>query len=223
MTHTESTPASERTTVRRGRDRAVYDPAAIKDILAAGTVAHVGVDTPTGPIVLPMAYGVRGDELLLHGGVANALLRGADSTEVCVTVTIVDGLVVARSPLHNSMNYRSVVIRGRATRLPDGEKVAALRVINDHLVPIWDTARPPSDVDLRQTVVVSLPLTEASAKVRTGDPIDDESDLAGPHWAGVVPLISRWGQPRPAANLAEGIEVPPAVAAMVGGGPAPRD
>ncbi|HEC08042.1 MAG TPA: pyridoxamine 5'-phosphate oxidase family protein [Acidimicrobiales bacterium] len=221
MTADDHTAPSERTTVRRGRDRAVYAPDAIREILAAGVVAHVGVETPTGPIVLPMAYGVRDDEILLHGGVANAMLRGADSAEVCVTVTLVDGLVVARSPLHNSMNYRSVVIRGRATRLPDADKVPALRVINDHLAAIWDTARPPSDTDLRQTMVVSVPLAEASAKVRTGDPIDDEADVTGPHWAGVVPLITAWGEPCPAADLIEGTPVPEAVAAMAGTGPNP--
>ncbi len=223
MSTADHTAPSERTTLRRGRDRAVYDPETIREILGAGVVAHVGVDTPSGPMVLPMAYGVRGDEILLHGGVANALLRGADSAEVCVTVTLVDGLVVARSPLHNSMNYRSVVIRGRATRLPDPDKVAALRVINDHLAAIWDTARPPSDVDLRQTMVVSVPLAEASAKVRTGDPIDDEADLSGPYWAGVVPLVTVWGEPRPAADLRAGIDVPDAVRAMTGTGPHPPE
>ena len=102
-------------TLKRGSNRAVYAMDDIKEILGAGVIAHVGVTTDTGPIVLPMAYGVRSDDILVHGGVANAMLRGGRSVEVCVTVTIVDGLVVARSPLHNSMNYRSIVIRGEAT------------------------------------------------------------------------------------------------------------
>ena len=108
---TEHEPASKRTTLKRGDNRAVYSPDEIRSLLGAGLIAHVGVITDDGPIVLPMAYGVRGDEILIHGSIANAMLRGGRGLEVCVTITIVDGLVVARSPLHNSMNYRSVVIR----------------------------------------------------------------------------------------------------------------
>jgi hypothetical protein len=211
----ESGP-SERTTLKRGSDRAVYDDEHIRQILAAGTIAHVGVATHDGPIVLPMVYGVDGDRILLHGGIANAMLRSGRSTEVCVTITIVDALVVARSPLHNSMNYRSVVIRGEATVLHPDDKPAALKIINDHIAPIWDTARPPSEVDLRQTTVVSVPLTEASAKVRAGDPVDDPSDLDGPHWSGLVPLHTTWGEPRPAADLSEQVTVPLGVSTLAG-------
>lgn len=210
----EHQPPSARTTMKRGANRAVYDPAAIKEILAAGVIAHVGVSTDNGPIVLPMAYGVRGDEILIHGGVANAMLRGGRSAEVCVTVTIVDGLVVARSPLHNSMNYRSVVVRGEATLIDGDDKTPALQVINDHIAPIWDTARAPSDLDLRQTMVLSLALTEASAKVRGGDPIDDDADLDGPWWSGVVPMTTTWGAPRNAEDLKDGVDVPAAVEAL---------
>jgi nitroimidazol reductase NimA-like FMN-containing flavoprotein (pyridoxamine 5'-phosphate oxidase superfamily) len=139
-------PASSRVSVKRGADRAVYDPAEVHAILEAGHIAHVGVETDNGPIVLPMAYGVStsetGDEVLIHGSVANAMLRAGRDLDVCVTVTIVDGLVVARTPFHNSMNYRSVVVRGTATAITDADdKVAALQIINDHIAPIWDTAR----------------------------------------------------------------------------------
>ena len=203
---------SARTTMKRGTNRAVYDPAAIRAILNAGIIAHVGVTTDDGPIVLPMAYGIRGDELLIHGSVANAMMRAGRGLDICVTVTIVDGLVVARTPLHNSMNYRSVVVRGTATAITDpDEKTAALKVINDHIAPIWDTARPPSDIDLKQTMVLSLPLTEWSAKVRGGDPIDEPEDLELDHWAGVVPLTTTWGAPYPAADLRDGIAMPAAV------------
>jgi len=210
----EHQPPSERTTMKRGANRAVYDPSEIREVLQAGVIAHVGVATDNGPIVLPMAYGVRGDEILIHGGVANAMLRGGRSAEVCVTVTIVDGLVVARSPLHNSMNYRSVVIRGEATVIDGDDKVAALKVINDHLAPIWDTAREPSDLDLRQTMVLTLPLTEASAKIRGGDPIDDDADLDGPWWSGVLPLHTSWGEPRNAEDLKDGVDAPPAITTL---------
>lgn len=210
-------PPSDRTTVRRGANRAVYDPVAIQAILRAGTIAHVGVNTDDGPIVLPMAYTATDDQLLIHGSVANAMMRAGKSMEVCATVTIVDALVVARTPFHNSVNYRSVVVRGEATAITDPDrKLAALRAINDHMVEIWDTARPPSDVDLKQTLVLSVPLDEASAKVRTGDPIDEEQDLDGPHWAGIVPIDTTWGTPTSADDLVDGIEIPEAVIALTG-------
>ena len=146
-----------------------------------------------------------------------ALMRAGRDLDVCVTVTIVDGLVVARTPFHNSMNYRSVVVRGTATAITDvDDKMAALRIINDHIAPIWDTARPPSDVDLKQTLVLALSLTEASAKVRAGDPIDEDEDLDGPHWAGLVPLTSTWGDPTTAADLRGTALIPGVVAALAG-------
>lgn len=218
---TDPRPSSDRTTLRRGTNRAVYERDRIRAILDAGVIAHVGVATDDGPIVLPMAYGTRGEgdgaEILIHGALANAMMRAGRALDVCLTVTIVDGLVVARSPFHNSMNYRSVVVRGVATSIDTAEeKSAALKVINDHVAPIWDTARAPSASDLKKTLVLSVPLTEASAKVRDGDPVDDESDLHGPHWAGVVPLTATWGDASPAADLAGSIAVPDAVAMLEG-------
>ncbi len=210
-------PASKRTTMKRGTNRAVYSPDEIRAVLRDGMIAYVGVTTDDGPIVLPMAYGLAGDNILVHGSVANAMLRGGRDIDVCITVTIVDGLVVARSPLHNSMNYRSVVIRGLATAITDADdQAAALKVINDHLAPIWDTARPPSQADYKQTLVLSVPLAEASAKIRGGDPIDDDADIEGPCWAGVVPLTTTWGDTINSADLRAGIEPPPAVTALVG-------
>ena len=212
---TDQQPPSARTTVRRGKNRAVYATDEVRQILNDGIIAHVGVTTDDGPIVLPMAYGVRGDEILIHGAVANAMMRDGSGVEVCITVTIVDGLVVARTPFHNSMNYRSVVVRGTATPVGKGaDQEAALKVINDHIAPIWDTARPPSPTDYKKTLVLSVPLAESSAKVRGEDPIDEDIDMDGPHWAGIVPLTSTWGEPYSAADLAEGIEMPAAVAAL---------
>ena len=197
-----TTPPSDRTTVKRGANRAVYDPDRVRSILRAGVIAHVGVGTDDGPIVLPMAYGLDGDDLLIHGSVANAMMRAGRDVDVCVTVTIVDGLVVARTPLHNSMNYRSVVVRGTPTAIDDAaDKTTALKIINDHVAPIWDTARAPSELDVRQTLVLRLPLAEAVAKVRAGDPVDEDIDMDGPHWAGVVPLTTSWGGPTTAADL----------------------
>ena len=213
---TEALPPSERTTLVRYEDRGDYSHDTIVKILRAGVIAHVGVSTDEGPLVLPMAYGVRDTELLIHGSIANGLLRAGRGLDVCVTVTILDGLVVARTPLHNSMNYRSVVIRGTATQLTGDAVAPALKVITDHTVPIWDTARAPSPEDFRRTLVLSVPLTEASAKVRGHGAVDDEPDIAGPHWAGVVPFNSQWGRPIPSTDLGAGIAVPAAVAALDG-------
>ena len=214
---TNSAPHSDRTTVKRGANRAVYDAEAIRQILAAGTIAHVGVVTDDGPIVLPMAYTATDSQLLFHGSVANALMRTGRTNDVCVTVTILDGLVVARTPFHNSVNYRSVVIRGEAVAVTDpDQKLAALKAINDHMVAMWDTARPPNDTDLKQTLVLAVPLDEASAKVRSGPPIDEAQDMDGPHWAGVVPIDTRWGEAIPDPALVDGVEVPTAVAGMAG-------
>ncbi len=211
------TGPSPRTTVRRGKNRAVHDTDQVHAILAAGVVAHVGVTTDDGPIVLPMAYGVRNDEILIHGAVANAMMKAGRSLDVCITVTIIDGLVVARTPFHNSMNYRSVVVRGVATAIDDpADKMAALKVINDHIAPIWDTARAPSESDFKKTLVLAVPLDEVSAKVRGEDPIDEDIDMDGPHWAGVVPLTSTWGEAVSAADLRGTPEVPAAVADLNG-------
>lgn len=207
--------------MRRGTNRAVYERDQIAAILDAGVLAHVGVGTDDGPIVLPMAYGVRGEgdiaEILIHGALANAMLKAGRSLDVCLTITIVDGLVVARTPFHNSMNYRSVVVRGTATAIDEpNEKLAALKIINDHIAPIWDTARTPSTADVKKTLILTIPLTEASAKVRDGDPIDEDIDMDGPHWAGIVPLTSTWGEPYSASDLRGDATVPDAIASLDG-------
>ncbi len=211
-------PRSERTRLRRGAARAEYSDQALLEILDAGMVAHVGVSTPEGPIVLPMAYGRTNEHLYLHGAAGNAMLRHAIGTDVCATVTIVDGLVVARSPFHNSMNYRSVVVRGVATEVEGSDaKRAALRLVSNHVVPTWETGRPPADSEIRRTLVLRVPLAEMSGKVRTGGPAGDEpEDIHGPHWAGHVPINCTWDAPVRAQDLTRGIEVPSAVAALQG-------
>jgi uncharacterized protein len=206
-----------RVTLHRGVARGDHDPATVLAVLRAGTVAHVGVDTPDGPMVLPMAYGCTEHTLYLHGAVGNALLRGARDEEMCATVTVLDGLVIARSPFHNSMNYRCVVVRGRGRLVVDAdEHLHALRLITDHVVENWDHGRPPSASEIRRTQVIALPLRESSAKVRGGDPVDEPDDVDGPHWAGEVPIISTFDTPRPAADLRTGTPAPAAVAALAG-------
>jgi nitroimidazol reductase NimA-like FMN-containing flavoprotein (pyridoxamine 5'-phosphate oxidase superfamily) len=210
-------PASERVRVRRGAHRAGYDPAVVAAILDAGLVAHVGVVTDDGPVVLPMAYGHDGAHLFLHGAVGNALLLGGDGAEVCATVTVVDALVIARSPFHDSMNYRSVVVRGRAARVDEpAAKVRALRLVTDHVVANWSTGRAPTHEELRRTLVLGVALDESSAKVRTGGPGDEASDLDGPRWGGTVGLVTTFGAPEPAADLAPGVEPPAAIAELPG-------
>ena len=210
-------PPSERVRVRRLPDRGSYDPETVHAIVDAAPIAHVGVVGEDGPIVLPMAFGRHDDTLYLHGSAANALLRRGAAAEVCVTVTHLDGLVLARSVFHHSMNYRSVVVRGTARRVEDPEeKLAALRWITDHVLTRWDDARPPTERELRQTLVLAVPLQEASAKVRTGGPSDDEEDLDGPWWAGVIPVEQRLGRPVPVADLLDGTAVPAAVRAATG-------
>lgn len=210
-------PASARVTLRRGADRGEHDPATIRSILRAALVAHVGVQTADGPIVLPMAYGLGDGFVYLHGALSNALLRGAVDTEVCVTVTILDGLVVARTPFHDSMDYRSVVVRGRARLVTDErERLDALRAITDHVVAHFDQARPPSDEELRRTRVLAVSLAEASAKIRSGGPADDPDDVAGPHWGGHVPVRTVFEAAVPSADLSGPVDPPDAVTALAG-------
>jgi nitroimidazol reductase NimA-like FMN-containing flavoprotein (pyridoxamine 5'-phosphate oxidase superfamily) len=217
MASMNAEPPSERMRVRRSAIRATYDRTAILDILDTGLIAHVGVVTDDGPIVLPMAYGRNDEWLYVHGSVANGALRAAVGQDICLTVTIVDGIVVGRSPFHNSMNYRGVVIRGRARRVDDpDEHTAALRLVSDHVVATWDTGRQPSDAEVRKTMVIAVPLVEMSAKIRTGDPVDEPEDVEGPHWGGHVPIRTVWEAPVGAADLAAGVGVPPAIAALAG-------
>jgi uncharacterized protein len=202
---------SPRTAVRRLPERGSYDRAAAHAILDEGLVAHVGLAGDDGPVVIPMLYGRRGDRLLLHGSPASRLLRGgAKGVDLCVTVTLVDGLVLARSAFHHSMNYRSVVVFGRATPVTDpDDKRAALDALVEHIVPGRTAdARPPSDKELRGTLVLSLPLDECSVKARTGGPKDDEDDLDLPVWAGVIPLTTVPGAPEGAADLRGAPPVP---------------
>jgi nitroimidazol reductase NimA-like FMN-containing flavoprotein (pyridoxamine 5'-phosphate oxidase superfamily) len=215
-----ASPPSARTTVRRLPERGSYDRAAAHAILDEALVAHVGVATDQGPVVIPMLFGRDGDRLLLHGSPASRLLRGgAKGTEMCVTVTLVDGLVLARSAFHHSMNYRSVVVFGTAIPLTDlGERRAALDTLVEHIVPGRSAdARPPSERELRGTLVLALPLDECSVKVRTGGPKDDDEDMDLPVWAGVVPLATVPGAPVPADDLRVDAAVPVYAAAYTRG------
>jgi uncharacterized protein len=200
-----------RTAVKRLPKRASYDRDTVYEILDEGFVCHVGFVVDGQPFVIPTGYARSGDNLYIHGSQASRMLRSiATGIEVCVTVTLVDGLVLARSAFHHSMNYRSVVVFGRATLVEDGEeKMEALRAFTDHVVPgRWNEVRPPDENEMRMTSVLRLPLAEASAKVRTGPPIDDEADYELPVWAGVIPLRQIADDPIGDARLKPGTRLP---------------
>lgn len=187
----EQLPQTPRTTLKRLPKRGSHERDVINGILDEGFICHVGFSIEGQPFVIPTGYARVEDQLFIHGSQASRMLRRlSEGVDVCVTVTLVDGLVLARSAFHHSMNYRSVVIFGRAT-LVEGraEKGAALLALSEHMIPHrWPEVREPTEAELRQTTVLSVPIDEASAKIRTGPPLDDEEDYALNVWAGVLPM-----------------------------------
>lgn len=186
-----SFPPTERTTLKRLPKRGEYDRAAVFEILDEAFICHVGFIADGKPVVIPTSYCRAGDDLYLHGSAASRMLRSLEQgIDVCVTVTLIDGLVLARSAFHHSINYRSVVIFGKANAVDDpDEKIRALHAFTEHVVPgRWEDVRLPTEAEMRSTLVLKLPLVEVSAKVRTGPPIDDDEDYKLAVWAGVVPL-----------------------------------
>ncbi len=210
---------TDRTKVRRLPDRGTDDRSTAYAVIDEAYIAHVGFVVDGEPRVLPMTYGRDADVLYLHGAVGNAMLRASAGHEVCVTITLLDGLVLARSAFHHSMNYRSVVLLGEARKVEDDdEKRHAFDVIVEQvLAGRTQVARPASDSELRKTLVLALPIAEGSAKVRTGGPIDDDEDMDLPVWAGVVPLRLTPGPPEQDPAQPPGL-APPLVA---GAGRAP--
>ncbi|MGD0453420.1 MAG: pyridoxamine 5'-phosphate oxidase family protein [Solirubrobacteraceae bacterium] len=205
-------PPSERVRLRRKRERASYDRGVIDAILDEALIAHLGiVDDEGQPFVIPTLHARSGDVVYCHGSTASRTLRAlASGAQACLTVSLIDGLVLARAAMHHSANYRSAMLLGRASIVEDpDEKRAALRAVVEHIVPgRWDDVRAPSDNELRATSVLALPIDEASAKVRSGGPLDDEEDYALPAWAGVIPLSSTARPPEPDARLRAGIAPP---------------
>ncbi|MEV0973098.1 pyridoxamine 5'-phosphate oxidase family protein [Microtetraspora glauca] len=199
-----------RTVLNRSKQRARTDRADLHAVLDAGMICHLGVLVDGAPMVIPTGYGRIGETLYLHGSTGASSLRGALASQVCVTVTHLDGIVLARSAFHHSVNYRSAMIYGPAREVEDpGERLDGLRAITEQLAPgQWDVVRPPSRKELAATTVLALSLEEASVKVRQGPPVDDEEDYDLPVWAGVRPLLVSWGAPEPDPRLAPGIPVP---------------
>jgi nitroimidazol reductase NimA-like FMN-containing flavoprotein (pyridoxamine 5'-phosphate oxidase superfamily) len=202
---------SARTRVVREPQRGVYDRSIAYQILDEGFICHVGFVVDGQPFVIPTGYGRTGHSLYFHGSAASRMLRRVDEgIAVCVTVTLLDGLVLARSIFNHSMNYRSVVILGTARAVTDRkEKLEALHLLSEHILPgRWAESRQPNEKELKATLVMRLPIEEFSAKVRQGPPIDDEEDYAFPTWAGVVPLTIVAGEPIDDARLVSGITAP---------------
>lgn len=205
-------PASDRVRLRRKRERGSYDRGVIDAILDEALIAHLGITGEGGqPLVIPTLHARRGDLVYLHGSAGSRTLRAlSGGAPVCLTVSLIDGLVLARSAMHHSANYRSVVLMGASRSVEDpGEKLAAFEAIVEHIVPgRWRDVRPPTDKELTATSVLAIPIDEASAKVRTGPPLDDEEDYALEAWAGVIPLATTALAPDPDPRLRDGIRAP---------------
>ena len=194
--------------------RGNFERETIYRILDEAFICHIGFVVDRQPFVIPTAYGRIGDNLLIHGSAASRMMRAlSGEIELCFSVTLIDGLVLARSAFHHSMNYRSVVIFGKAKIITDEtEKLSALKAFTEHIVPNrWTEVRPPTANELKATTVLSLSLQEASAKIRTGDPKDDEADYQSDIWAGVIPLRLTADKPINDAKLKNGVELPPSV------------
>ncbi len=203
---------TERTTLKRLAKRGVYDRDLVYGILDEGFICHVSFAVDGQPFVIPTGYARVDDSLYIHGSQVSRMLRTlAQGVDVCVAVTLIDGLVLARSAFHHSMNYRSVVIFGRASMVEAREtKLAALRAFSEHVIRSrWDDVRGPNEQELKATTVLSLPLEEVSAKVRTGPPLDDEEDYELNVWAGVIPVRLVAGEPVSDPRLPSGVKLPP--------------
>lgn len=207
----ENIQVTERTKIRRIPKRGSFEREKIYRILDEGFVCHVGFTVDGQPFVIPTAYARDGDNLIIHGSAASRMMRAmAGEIDVCVTVTLIDGLVLARSAFHHSINYRSVVIFGKAKFVSnEKEKLEALRLFTEHLIPNrWEDVRLPTANELKATTVLSLSLQEASAKIRVGDPKDDDEDYGMNVWAGVIPLKMTANEPVDDERLKDGIESP---------------
>jgi nitroimidazol reductase NimA-like FMN-containing flavoprotein (pyridoxamine 5'-phosphate oxidase superfamily) len=204
-------PPTDRTRVKRLPDRGAYDKDTVYSILDEGLVCHVGIAVEGQPFVIPMAYARAGDRLIMHGSAGSRLMRALKSgADVCVSVTHLDALVLARSAFHHSMNYRSVVVFGRARAIEGNDaKMAAFREFFEHVLPgRWDDTREPNQGELAQTALIELPLDETSAKIRTGPPADEEEDYDMSVWAGLLPLELTPQPPLDDPKLRDGVERP---------------
>jgi len=207
---------SERTKLRRKPERGAHDFETVAAILDEGLFCHIGFVADGQPYVVPTTYGRDGRSLYIHGSAASRMLRALGAgVPLCLTVTLLDGLVLARSAFHNSMNYRSAMVLGVATAVDGDERERGLRTIVEHVMPgRWADTRTPSAKELKQTTVLRLPIDEASAKVRSGAPVDEPEDVALPYWGGELPLRLLAGEPVADEHVADGVAVPEYIAAF---------
>ncbi len=213
-------PRSDRVRLRRKRERGSYERASIDAILDEGLIAHLGIVDGGLPVVIPTLHARDGDVVYCHGSSASRTLRALTAgAPACLTVSLIDGLVLARAAMHHSANYRSAILFGTARRVEDPDELThGFRAIVEHIVPgRWPDVRPPSENEIKATALLALPIDEASAKIRTGGPLDDEEDYALPAWAGVVPLSLRAGEPLADTRLAAGTPLPPYVSGYARG------
>lgn len=204
---------TERATVKRLPERGAYDRRTIDSILDEALICHLAFETDDGPVAIPTIHARIGDVLYLHGSHASRMMRITVGEQVCVTATIVDGIVVARSTFHHSLNYRSVMVFGAPRVVEDAEeRTAAFAAITNHVLPgRWDEARQANATEDKGTKLLAIDIDEASAKFRSGPPVDDEEDMALGIWAGVIPLAVTPGEPIPAPDLEAGVDLPPSV------------
>ncbi len=202
--------ATDRTRLGRHKERGATDRAALHEVLDEALICHLGFVADDSPVVIPTGYGVDGETLYLHGSVAARPLTGTPGRPICVTVTLLDGIVLARSVFSHSMNYRSAVIFGVPRLVTDAaEKLRALECVTEHLAPgQWAATRQPTRKELAATSVLALPLDEASVKIRSGPPKDDAEDVAAGGWAGVLPIASGWAAPVTAPDVPAGVPAP---------------
>jgi nitroimidazol reductase NimA-like FMN-containing flavoprotein (pyridoxamine 5'-phosphate oxidase superfamily) len=218
MTKTPETPLKTgRTKLRRMPARGSHEPAAVEAILDEALVCHVGLLDDGLPVVVPTLHARAGSTIYLHGSAASRALRKSDGAEICLTATLIDGLVLARAALHHSANYRSAMVFGRGELVTEeGEKMAALEALVEKIVPgRWADARQPTARELRATAVLRLPLEEASAKIRSGPPLDEAEDMGLPVWAGVVPMRTALGPAEADAALAATVPAPAYLAELI--------
>lgn len=211
MSNSEVLRATARSKVKTRPQRGLHDREIVNQILDEALVVHVGFIADNQPYVIPMGYGRDGEQLYLHGSTASRMLKSLEQgIEICVSATLLDGIVIARSLFHHSMNYRSVVLFGRATLVEsEAEKMHALKILTEQIVPgRWEQARTPTPQELKGTTVLAFPIEEGSAKIRSGDPLDDAEDYALPIWAGQLPLKLAAGSPIPDSKLSTDISIP---------------
>ena len=205
-----SYPISQENKVKRIANKAVYSKSKIHDIIDEALFCHLGLIHNGKPVVIPIIHARMDDNLVFHGSNVSRLLKSSNNNEMCVTTTLLDGLIMARSLFNSSMNYRSVVLFGKGEILADyDERMAAFKAITDHIAPgRWDDARQPNETELKQTSVLKMPIDSASAKISAGQPEDEDEDYALNYWAGIIPINQSFGEPKDDPQLKKGIEVP---------------